>query len=159
MNWEENTIKKFVKKKKLIVYGAQSIKKQLGMYGRSTIDYDIYSKTPLKHSKQLEKKLDSKYGNKYYVKPAMHKGTFKVKHIGKDGVPKTRDDLDVADFSRPTRKVKTKIIDGIRYTNLSESVKDKKKSLSDKEFQFRWKKDQDDLDRINFFKKMKKIVR
>ena len=142
-------IKKQVKKDNNIIYGGQSIKKQIGIFARRTIDYDIISKKPRRSAVKLEKTLDRKSkGNFYFTKPAFHPGTFKVKHKGRDMKPNTRADLEVADFSKPERKFKTVKIEGIRYVTLGEVKKDKRKSLSDPASSFRHAKDKEDLERM-----------
>lgn len=150
-------IRKQVKKDNDVIYGGQSIKKQIGIYGRPTQDYDILSRTPRRSARRLERTLDKQSGgNNYYSQPAQHEGTHKVRHIGMDRKQGTDDDLDTADFTRPERKHKTLKINGVRYTHLSESIRDKKKSLSDPKFKFRHQKDRNDLQRIRLFQSMKK---
>ena len=155
----DNTILRQVKKNKSIIYGAQSIKKQIGnLRARKTIDWDIFSHSPKKSANQLQRKLDKQSGgNNFYQTPSQyHKQTFKVYGNGLDGVPKTKDDVGVADFTKPEKKIRTVIVDGIRYSHLSESEKDKKASLASEEFAFRHKKDKDDLERIQLYNKLKK---
>jgi len=152
----KKTILKQVKQDKNIIYGAQAIKKHIGFLARPTQDYDIISKKPQKSAKKLTKTLNEQAGADYYFhKPAMHPGTYKVKHKGRDMKKETDDDLEIADFTKPSRKLKTTKFNGITYTELSESEKDKKKSLADPQYEFRHKKDKDDLDRIQLAKKMK----
>ena len=151
-------IKKQVRENKSIIYGAQSIKRQLpGYLFRDTKDYDIFSRNPKKSARQIEKKLDKSFGGDYFfVKPAMHPGTMKVKSVGLDLRKNTKDDEDVADFTKtPRQRPRTIIIDDIKYTKLSESIKDKRRSLADKESAFRHKKDRWDLNRILLWKKIR----
>jgi len=153
---KDNIIESQVIKDKNIIYGARSIKKRLGWFGRETRDYDIYSNTPRKSALKLERTLDRKSkGDFFYVKPALHKGTFKVMGKGFDGVKNTKDDYGLVDFTKPTRKIKVNIINGIRYDLLDEEKKNKLKSLKDKKMKFRHKKDKDDLNRIRLFQKVK----
>lgn len=146
---ENKVIKDFVRKNKLTVYGARAIKAQAGLHGRPTQDYDIYSKIPRNHAKKLERRLDKVANqNLYFTKPAVHRGTWKVRHIGADRRANTRDDLEVADFSRPTRKMRTVRINGISYVHYKETLQDKRNSLRDTQYKFRWSKDRDDIMRI-----------
>lgn len=139
-----------------IIYGAQSIKKQIGFMARPTQDYDVLSNRPLRSARMLERKLDRQSGgNNYYVKPAQHQGTYKVKHIGGDMTPNTRDDLEVADYTKPERDYSTRRLDGNRYVSLSEVERDKRMSLSDSQFAFRHQKDREDLQRIKLARQMK----
>lgn len=152
----KKVILKQVKKNKSIVYGATAIKKHIGFLARDTQDVDVIAKNPKKSAKQLEKSLDKMAaGDFYYVKPAMHPGTFKVKHKGMDKRMNTDDDIEIADFTKPSRKVKTKMFGGIKYVALPEIIKDKRKSLADKEYAFRHEKDMDDLQRIKLARSLK----
>jgi len=144
------------KKRKNIVYGAQSIKKQTGVLGRKTFDFDIFSNNPKENAKAVERrieKLTSK--DSFYTKPAMHPGTWKVNYKGEDNKKGTRDDIGIADYTNsPKPKPPIKIINGIRYRTITQEAKSKRKALSQKEFKFRHEKDREDLERI----KLKKVV-
>ena len=98
-------------------------------------------------------------GNYFYHKPAIHKGTWKVKTIGNDLKKDTFDDQDIADFSTPDKKYKTVKIDGIRYRVLKEEINAKKRSLADKEMKFRHEKDRGDLNRIKANLKIKELLK
>lgn len=151
---EKKCILKQAKKNKEVVYGSQAIKKHIGFYARTPNDFDLMSKNPLESARQIEKKLDKKAGGDYYyIKPSKHKGTVKVKHKGWDGKKGTKDDLNIADYSK-MREIQTKKIEGVRYAQLSETVKDKTRSLKSKEFAYRHNKDREDLERIRFAKKI-----
>lgn len=147
-----------LRKSRNIVYGARAMNKQLPLgLQRPTFDYDIYSKTPRKSARRLERCLDRDAGGDYYyTKPAQHKGTVKVMDIGEDNRRNTMDDYGVADYTRPERKIKSVRINNIRYAHLSEREKDARKSLRDPAFKFRHDKDRYDLYRI---KKGRKILR
>lgn len=146
---------------KNIMYGARAMNMQLPfMYYRQTEDFDIYSKRPRKDAIHLEGLLDKdSRGDFYYVKSALHKGTWKVIDKGYDNIKGTRDDLGIADFSRPTRRIRTVSIDGIRYAHLSERVKDAKRSLSEPIFAFRHEKDRRDLWRIKQGRKLGRLFK
>lgn len=146
---KDKVITEQAKKDNNIIYGAQAIKKHIGMFARSTQDYDIFSNTPKRSATKLTKNLNRLAKRKdYYTKPAMHPGTYKVRNVGRDRIKNTEDDIDIADFTKPERKVKTQNIEGQKYVKLSEVIKDKKKSLADKMYEFRHAKDQEDLNRI-----------
>ena len=153
-------IKNFLKQEGCTVYGARSINAQTGIMTRPTNDWDAYSNTPEKTAKKLQRQLDKLVkGDYFYHKPAMHKGTWKVKTVGDDLIKGTPDDEDIADFSKPEKKVKIKIIDGLRYRDLREEIKAKQKSIADPEFKFRHEKDQRDLDRIKANIKIKRLMK
>ena len=145
------------KKNKNTIYGARSIQKQIGqLKARPTQDWDIYSRQPNKHAKQMTSKFNRmSNSNAFYNKPAMHPGTFKVNHVGNDGIRNTKDDIGLVDYTKPPQGIKIKTIGGVQYSSLANSIKDKKSSLSQQEFAFRHKKDKDDLDRIRLHQKMK----
>ena len=147
-------IKKQVKKDNNIIYGGQAMKAHMGEFARPTQDYDIFSQQPKRSADKLQKKLDKAVeADLYYDKPAIHPGTHKVYWKGPDKRKNTEDDIHLVDFSKPERKHRTVIIDGIRYVHLNETAKDKRKALRDKQYQFRWKKDREDLNRIKTYRR------
>lgn len=151
-----NIIRRQVRNNNSIIFGGQAIKKHIGFMARPTHDYDILSKAPKKSARLLERTLDNqKYVDKFYVRPALHPGTTKVMHVGYDGIKRTKDDITIADFSKPRKGFKTKLFGGIRYATLSEIKKDKRRSLRTKKFVFRHKKDKEDLNRIKIAEGMK----
>ena len=155
----QGEIKKFLKMNKNVVYGARSINAQTGILTRNTKDWDAFSNNPKKTANQLQKQLDKQVqGDYFYSKPAMHKGTWKVKGKGNDLIKNTKDDEEVADFSKPLKKVPFVIVDGLRYRTLKEEIKAKKKAVADPEFKFRHEKDQTDLNRIKDNMKIKQII-
>lgn len=153
-------IKEKIRHDKDIVYGARAMNAQLPIpYQRHTQDYDVFSTTPQKRAIELERSLDKHSGGNYfYVKPAMHPGTFKVMDIGFDNKKGTYDDFGVADYTKPNRKIKAVKRNGIRYASLSERAKDARKSLSDPMFSFRHEKDRMDLYRIREGKKLRRFL-
>lgn len=153
---KNSIIEKCLRRTKNIVYGGKAMNAQLPPHlQRVTEDYDIYSKTPKKHANRLERKLDrAAMSDKFYVKPAMHPGTYKVMDRGLDNRKGTKDDVGVADYTKPTRKVKHVNIRGINYAKLSERKKDALKSLRDPAFKFRHEKDRRDLYRIKAVARM-----
>jgi len=143
------------KKKGEVIYGAQSIKKQIGIVGRPTQDWDILSKEAKKSARETEKQLEAlKKGNQFYVKPAMHKGTYKIKHVGEDKKPQTKDDQDIADYTQTDKYPPVKKINGVKFRTLTQEAKAKRMAIKDKAYAFRKEKDQEDLNRI----KLKKLI-
>jgi len=150
----------FSRKRGYIIYGARSLQAQNNLFGRDTKDWDILSPTPKKSARELRNLLNEKTSSDYYYKkPAKHKGTWKVRTIGKDGIKGTDDDEDIADFSKKEGKIPYIIQDGVKYRHLSEEIKAKKKSIADPKFEFRHKKDKDDLNRVKGFLRIKRILR
>ena len=150
-----NIIRNQAKKDKKIIYGSKAMNKQIHPFTRRySPDYDIYTKTPKRDAKAMERRLDKTLGGDYfYTKPAIHGGTWKVNSYGflKDN---PKDDIGVVDYSFGSAP--SKRINGVRYEKLSNIVKTKKKILKDKESKYRHGKDRDDLRRIKFSKSLKK---
>jgi len=136
-----------------IIYGARAVNKQLPIYlQKHTEDYDIYSTTPKKTAKRVERKLDKKYGGNYFeTKPALHPGTTKlINRVTKRGV---------ADYSKPPEKIKIIKRKGVKYAHKSHQLGQIKKSLADKESKFRWDKDKETKQRIELAKLKEKKKR
>lgn len=150
-----------VKKNKNIVYGARAIQKNVGiLHSRPTKDWDILSTKPKKSSLQIERKLDRMSGGNYFftTPSKYHKGTYKLKEVGLDNIPNTKDDIGIADFTKLKKLPKYNTFRGIRYVKLEETAKDKKTALKDKNYKFRHEKDREDLEYINRYKHWKKDV-
>lgn len=131
-----------VKKKGLILFGQKATNKQLPKdLRKDTQDYDIFSQTPQKTAKRIERKLDRKLrGNFFIVKKAIHGGTYKVKsRIGDKGV---------VDVGKPDRKVPTITKKGVRLATLEFQKQQIRKSLADKASAFRHAKDREVRSRI-----------
>jgi hypothetical protein len=131
-----------------IIYGTRALNKRLpGFLDKPTVDYDIYSKTPRKDARQSEKALDKVFGGDYfYVEPALHKGTYKVKaHANKEGY---------VDYTKPEKKIPYDLINGKKYIQLGAVKKHIKRTLKDKEAKFRHDKDRDALNRIRVHERL-----
>lgn len=141
---------KRTRKNKDIIFGGQSIKSQIGIFGRFTEDFDILTKNPKKSAKAVEKEFDSIVGFDYfYTKPALHPGTHKVMGRGGDMIRGTDDDVGIIDYSKfPSPKPPVKIINGVMFRTLAQEKKAKLKSVRDPAFEFRKEKDLQDLRRI-----------
>jgi len=152
-------IKQLTKDRRQIIYGARSIEKQAGLFSRPTQDWDIFDKNPKKASNILQKRLDKLVGfDAYFSKPAIHKGTWKVKGKGVDNKANTEDDVEVADYSKPTEKINYITKDGIRYRVLKTELKKKISASKDPTQEFRHAKDKDDIKRIQGYLKIKRLV-
>ena len=137
-----------------IIFGGQAIKKHIGFFARPTKDFDVLSNRPKRSARQLERKLDRiAQEDIYFTKPALHPGTTKVMNKGRDMRKGTRDDIGIVDYSKPRRGIKSKIINGVKYVLLSETIKDKRKAIADPQFTFRKEKDLEDIRRIKRFKR------
>ncbi len=132
---------------KEVVYGAQAMNKQVSPFlRRPSQDYDLYSKKPLSSAQQLERSLDRRSGgNNYFVKPAVHAGTFKVQEKGNDNLPRTKDDVQVADYTQQPQGVVSRLLGGIRYVTLGSIEQRKKQILQDPKEEYRHAKDRRDV--------------
>lgn len=124
-----------------VIYGARATNKQFPKHlQEDTTDYDIFSKTPKADAKETEQALDKHFGGNYFsVEAAQHPGTWKVK--GMNG--KTY--VDYTDKPKGTR---SKTIGGKQYVPLPSIASKIKQTLKDDTSKYRWKKDQDTLNRI-----------
>jgi len=158
---KDEPVKTHLRKTKNIVYGARAMNQQLPLHlRRNTDDFDIYASKPRNAARKMEKHLDKHYGGDYYfVRPAIHPGTFKVIDKGMDNKPNTKDDYPIADYTKPNRKIRFMEKDRIRYARLSERRKDIKTSLRDKESAYRHQKDKADLQGIKYKQQMRRLIK
>jgi len=161
MTTQDIIILKVVRIDKGIVYGARSIKKQIGMFGRSTYDWDVFFNKPKSSANKTEKLLDKTFGDVYYVAMLKHKDkkgiSWRVKHIGRDKIPKTQDDYVVADYTKmPIPIPKYITIHNIKYRVLSAELQKKIETLKTKSKKFRHQKDLIDVQRIKTTQRLRK---
>ncbi len=132
----------------LIVYGAQAINAHLPEWlDKATEDWDIFSMTPEKTAKKLEKLLDKQYGGDFFkVEPAKHKGTLRIKNIITQRV--------VADITLPERTIDYKTIDNVNYATLEFQVESIKQVLANPAFWYRHARDTEALQRIQIYKRL-----
>lgn len=152
---QDEVIIREAKKRGDIVHGSRAVKSQIGLFGREPSDWDILAKNPKKSAKIVENKLDGLSGrDMYYLEKGSHKGTIKLKSVGFDNKKKTRDDLNVADYTPPSRRYKTnRLVDGLKVVDIDETLSDKQKALKSPEFKYRSEKDSEDVERISYFKR------
>lgn len=147
----EQIILRNAKRKGHVIYGARAVNKQLPKHlQKTTEDYDIFSTTPKRTARKVERKIDKTYGfNIMKTEPALHEGTHKViNRVTNRGL---------ADYSKTPKKIRTITRKKIKYAHLSHQQKQIIKSLADKESKFRHKKDLETRQRINLAKiKLKK---
>lgn len=153
----DRTLLNQARKEGNIVFGGKSIKRSLGFHGRPSKDWDFFSKTPKKSAIRADNNLDKTFGeNVFFKKMGANPGTWKIKHVGLDGKPRTKDDVGIADFQRiPKPKPKTFESLGINFRNLNDEKKAKKRLVEGKEFDFRRQKDLEDLKRIKKYGRLK----
>lgn len=146
------------KRNNQIIYGRQALNVQLPIPLRAmTTDYDVYTKNPKHHANIIQKELDKNIGggkDVFFSKEAIHKGTFRVKHVGGDGIKNTRDDIEVVDYTKKPKIIRVIRINNLRYESI-QSIKDgKRKILKDPKSKYRHDKDRKDVIRITEAKKL-----
>jgi len=148
----DNIVLREIKKRKLILFGARSLNRQLPPFlKKETKDYDVIvsKEKPEAVARQLEKKLDKKFkGNAFIVEKGKAKGVYKVKKVlGKEGV------IDVVKLKEKVPFIKRK---GVRVSTLAYEKQKVKESLADPKSAFRHDKDRERRDRILIFENLKK---
>jgi len=140
-----------------IVYGGRVIKRKLGILARPTKDWDFYSKKPKLSSSKAEKKLDKAFKKDvFFKKKGKNPKTWKVKHKGKDLIPRTDDDIGIADYTKtPKPSPETFAFRNVKYRKLPQELKAKQKLLKDKKSEFRKEKDIEDIKRIKKYGRIK----
>lgn len=138
------------RKNKDIIYGAQSIRKQIGLTGRNTYDYDVFTKYSKRSAFDVEKKFDKiTHGDNFFVKKGANATTWKVKWKGLDNKKGTHDDRSIVDYTKtPRPQPDTVSIGGIRYRTIGEELKAKKRIVNNPVFAYRREKDNEDIKRI-----------
>jgi hypothetical protein len=140
----DNAVLKEIKKRKLILFGARSLNRQLPAFLRKeTKDYDVIvtKRNPKTVAKELEKKLDKKFrGNLFVVEKGKAEGVYKVKQVlGKEGI------IDVVRVKEKVPFVKRK---GVRVSTLDYEKSKIKESLANPKAKFRHDKDRERRGRI-----------
>ena len=133
-----------------IVYGARALNKRFPRHLETyTEDYDIFTPYPKRDANETERALDKHFGGDYFfVTPARHPNTFRVKsHV---------DGSVAADYTKPDGKIPYDKIDGIKYVKLSYVKKTANKTLEDPFSSYRHDKDRDVVNRIKVFEKKKR---
>jgi hypothetical protein len=135
-----------------VIYGRRALNIQMPLPLQSqTQDYDIYDKNPRATANFIQNKLDQEIGmgkDVFFMKPAIHAGTYKVKHVGIDGLKNTSDDVEVADYTKMPKRIKVVVVKKVRYEHVDSIKEGKKKILKDKESEYRHHKDKSDLRKI-----------
>ena len=131
-----------------IIYGARALNVRFPKFlKKTTKDFDVFSATPKKDAIQTERALDKHFGgNFFFVEPAKHSGTYKVKSIANHE--------GYADYTKPDKNIPSKLIKGKRYVKLNFVKKHIKKTLKDPQAKFRHAKDRDALNRIKIYEKI-----
>ena len=129
------------------VYGARALNIRLPSHlDRHTKDADIFTQTPYKEAREAEQALDTMMGfDAFYVVPAEHEGTVKVKAHATDET--------YADYTKTPKDLRREKIGGIFYPKVSQIEQSLKRTLADPSASHRHIKDQDALNRIRIYKR------
>ncbi len=141
-------LKTFLEDSPLIVHGGQALNAQLPSWlDKETKDWDIFApKNAEKQAKELEKKLDKRYGADYFaVKTGKHPGTFRVYNKITGEV--------IADITLAEKTVEFKKIKDINYATLDYHEDHILDTLDDPTASFRHDKDRETLQRIQIHKR------
>lgn len=129
------------------VYGARALNVRLPKHlDRHTKDADVFTDTPYKEAREAEKALDTMMGfDAFYVVPAEHPGTFKVKAHATDET--------YVDYTRTPKGLRRENIQGLHYPTIPHIEQSLKRTLADPTAVHRHPKDQDALNRIKIYKR------
>ena len=136
-----------IKNSESILVGSKAMNMQVGgLYSKQTDDIDIIAKNAFKQAKRLESQIDNDFqADMVDVKKGKHKGTARV--FANYGV------RDVADFTKPTRKIRTVKIRGVKVQSLSDIIKDREKILKDPKSAYRHEKDRRTIAKIKAYQR------
>lgn len=129
------------------IYGARALNVRLPSHlDRHTKDADIFTKTPWKEAREAEKALDTMMGfDAFYVTPAEHPGTVKVKAHATDET--------YADYTMTPKGLRREQIGKYHYPTMGAIKTSLKKTLADPTSEHRHPKDQDALGRIKIMER------
>jgi len=143
-------------KTKRIVHGARAQNAQLprDLERKSTVDWDVFAKNPVKASVNMEKALDKKFRGDFF---GIKEGATKRLNVMEVYSKVTGESF--VDYSIPDRKVGWVAKRGIRYADLQDQVNRAKQNLKNPETQFRRDKDLSLVKRYNQFKSKKRRLK
>lgn len=143
-------ILKNIRRKKHIVHGQRALNRILPAFlDTKTSDWDVFSDTPQKTARRVERKLDKRFGGDFFrtEESEITKDVYKVRS---NVTGKT-----VADYSKAKRPVPTRNIRGVRYATKEHFKRQIKENLVNPEKEFRRAKDIDQLNRIQVSERLR----
>lgn len=142
-------VRKQVRKNKSILTGGHALNAHLPAFlDRRTEDFDIFSRHPKRSARELERRLDKKFGaDIFFTKPALHPGTTKVMNRVTE--------KEVADFSSIPSNVSSVRKGKTRVATLRFLESKFKQSLANPESRFRHPKDRDAIRRIRLSRSLR----
>lgn len=147
----DNAILHRAKKHKQIIHGSYALRAQIGKYARPPHDIDIFSKNPQYQMDKMEDRLDEMAGYDAYDEVIMPiigtEGEYVYKVVKRAFGP----DIDIVDYFKMKKGIKTKKIKGVRYEHWKYAKKILQQILSNPELRHRHAKAYDDLKRIEAY--------
>jgi len=145
-------IKRFLRdNEEAVLHGGKAVNAFLPSHlDKHTEDWDIIvPDNPRAVAEQLEGLLDARYeGNFFKVLPSRHIGTYRIISLVTQ--------RPIADITIAEGPIPTKVLDGINVATLDYHVQGLKEAIANPKKKFRWRKDQETLQRINIHKEEEK---
>jgi len=149
----DNAVLKRAKTHKQIVHGSYALKQQIGEYAREPHDIDILTNNPRLHMDKMEDKLDEMAGYDAYYEQVMPiigtDGEYVYKVIKKVYGP----DIDIVDYFKPKKGIKTRKIKGVKYEDWRYAKKILIDIVNNPELRHRHQKAYEDLRRIEAYER------
>lgn len=139
-------VRGFLAKRKIgIVHGTRATNAQLPRdLNRKTLDWDVFVKKPELRARQLERKLDKKFGGDFFhVKKGLGSPGIEVWKI-KDNF----NDEGFVDFANSNRVVPSIPKRGVQFATLKDQLERARENIKNPELKFRREKDQNLIDRV-----------
>jgi hypothetical protein len=149
----DNAILNRAKKWRQTIHGSYALKQQIGEYAREPHDIDILTKNPEYHMNKMEDDLDLMAGYDAYYENVMPiigtEGEYVYKVMKKVYGP----DIDIVDYFKPKKGVKTRKIKGILYEDWKYAKKILIDIVNNPELRHRHGKAMEDLRRIEAYER------
>jgi len=149
----ENAIKRRAKTYNQIVHGSAALKVQLGEYAREPHDIDILTNNPRLHMDKMEDNLDKLAGYDAFEEVVMPivgtEGEYVYKVVKKVYGP----DIDIVDYFKMKKGIKTRKIKGIRYEDWKYAKKILQDIVNNPQLRHRHAKAREDLRRIEAYER------
>jgi len=144
----EDTVIKYAKKHEQIVHGSFALKQQLGQFAREPHDIDVMAYKPAYSQDKMEDKLDILAGYDAFAEVTIPiigtEGEYVYKVVKKVYGP----DIDVVDYFKMKKGIKTKTIKGVRYEHWKYAKRVLENIVRNPELRHRHRKAREDLNRI-----------
>ena len=147
----DEAILKRAKSYNQIIHGSYALRKQIGEYAREPHDIDVFANNPRFQMDKMEDRLDEMAGYDAYEEVIMPiigiEGEYVYKVVKKTFGP----GIDVVDYFKMKKGVKTKKIKGVRYEHWKYAKKILQGIINNPELRHRHAKAYEDLRRIEAY--------